>query len=50
MLKERGYNIAKEAWIGTKSFIDFGMNDNEISTNIVSEINYIVEQFKKWNF
>lgn len=50
MLKERGYNIAKEAWIGTKSFIDFGMNDNEISTNIVSEINYIVEQFKKWDF
>lgn len=46
MLKERGYNIGEKAWIGTKSFIDFGMNENEISANIISEINDFVELFE----
>ena len=47
ILRERGYKTTEKAWIGTKSFKDFGMNDNEIFTRIISEINDIVELFRK---
>ena len=42
MLKERGYITTEKAWIGTKSFKNFGTNDDVILTNIISEINDIV--------
>ena len=44
MLKERGYITTEKAWIGTKSIKDFGNKEDEIVKNIVSEINFIVEQ------
>lgn len=46
-LKERGYITTENAWIGTKSFKEFGMIEDEIVTRIVSEINEIVELLKK---
>lgn len=46
-LKERGYITTENAWIGTKSFKEFGMIKDEIVTRIVSEINDIVELLKK---
>ena len=45
--KGRGYNTTENAWIGKKSFSEFGMNEDEIVSEIVSEINDIVELFRK---
>ena len=47
ILRERGYKTTEKAWIGTKSFKEFGMNDDEIVSKIVSEINDIVELVNK---
>jgi len=47
ILRERGYKTTENAWIGTKSFKEFGMNDDEIVSKIVSEINDIVELVNK---
>ena len=49
ILRERGYKTTEKAWIGTKSFNELGMNEDEIVTNIVSEINEIVEFVRKNN-
>lgn len=46
-LKGRGYNTTENAWIGKKSFSKFGMNEDEIVSEFVSEINDIVELFRK---
>lgn len=46
-LKGRRYNTTENAWIGKKSFSEFGMNEDEIVSEIVSEINDIVELFRK---
>ena len=43
MLKERGYIITEKAWIGSKSFNDFGIIEEEIVTNVVAEIKKIIE-------
>ena len=47
MLKKRGYKTTDNAWIGTKPIKDYGCQDDEIVTKIVSEINDIVELVNK---
>ncbi len=43
ILNEKGWNCNSPVWIATKLFKKYGNDDNEIATNIVSEINEIVE-------
>lgn len=42
-LKERGYDINCEVWIGTKLFSKFGHTDSEIIENILKEIETLKE-------
>lgn len=43
ILNRMGWNCDSDVWIGTKLFRDYGKNEDEIVTNIVFEINEIVE-------
>ena len=47
ILKEKGWNCDTPFWLGTKFIKDFGHKDDEIVTKILSEINDLVELFRK---
>lgn len=47
ILNDKGWNCDSPVWIGTKYIRDFGIDEDEIVTNIVSEINEIVELVRK---
>lgn len=47
ILKERGYITTEKAWVGTKPFKEFGINEDDIVSKILSEINDIVELLGK---
>jgi hypothetical protein len=47
MLKGREYNTSENAWIGEKTFSQFGDNDSEIIEGICKEIKELKEEFKK---
>lgn len=49
MLKGRGYNTSKKAWIGTKRFPLFGNNDKEITGSICKEIEEIKKEIQKFS-
>ena len=38
ILSKRGYDTSQKAWIGTKPFSKFGLNNNDIITAILNEI------------
>lgn len=43
ILNEKGWNCDSPVWLGQKFFKDFGNNENEIVSNIISEINDIAK-------
>ena len=43
ILNEKEWDCCSPVWIGTKLFKEYGNDDNEIATNIVSEIKKIAE-------
>ena len=47
MLKGRKYNTSENAWIGKKTFSQFGNNDNEIIERICKEIKELKEVIQK---
>lgn len=47
ILKGREWDCDSPVWIATKLFKKYGNDDNEIATNIVSEINDIVKLLRK---
>ena len=47
MLKGRKYNTSENAWIGKKTFSQFGNNDNEIIERICKEIKELKEEIQK---
>lgn len=47
ILKRRGYNTSENVWIGTKTFSQFGNNDNEIIEGICKEIKELKEVILK---
>ncbi len=47
MLKGRKYNTSENAWIGEKTFSQFGNNDNEIIERICKEIKELKEVIQK---
>ncbi len=46
-LKGRKYNTSEKAWIGTKTFSQFGHNDNDIIEGICKEIKELKEEIQK---
>ena len=46
ILKEKEWDCSSAVWIATKLFKKYGNDDNEIATNIVSEINEIAKLVK----
>jgi len=47
MLKGRKYNTSENAWIGKKTFSQFGNNDNEIIERICKELKELKEEIQK---
>ena len=47
MLKGRKYNTSENAWVGKKTFSQFGNNDNEIIERICKEIKELKEVIQK---
>lgn len=46
VLEKYGVNTSTKVWLGTKSFIDYGYNENEIIDEIINEIKSIKESIQ----